>query len=120
MAPDVLVALLADVGQPLDRDAVLSEEAIGQLERLAVDLGADFLDGSQRRRPHERLTQPVVVRVIVVRAREVIDVGLGDVGAERLLGRLEAGADGAVVCPLDELGIAQHPSLPKCPLISLT
>ena len=42
---DVLVLLLADVGQLLDRDAVLSEERLGQLERFSVDFVAHLLDG---------------------------------------------------------------------------
>ena len=105
--PDVLVLLLAGVRQPHDRDAVLGEQPLGQLERLGVDLVAHLLHGGERRRPHVRLAQSVVVRVLVVRAREMVDVRLRDVGAERLLGRIETGTNGAVVRALDELGVRQ-------------
>ena len=95
-----------------------ANHSLGQLVRLAVDLLAHLLDGGERGGRHVRLAQPVVVG-LVVRAGEVVDVRLRDVGAERLLGVLEADSDRAVVGPLDELGVGQ-PVLAERPEIALT
>lgn len=87
---------------------MLGEQLLGQLERLRIDLLADLLYVGERGGADVRVAQSVVVRV-VVRARQVVHVRLGDVCAERLPGRLEVRPDGAVVGALDVL-LVREPS----------
>ena len=70
MRPDVLVLLLALVGQLLDRDAVLGEPVRRRARSASRStFSRTSLHGGERRRPHVRLAQPVVVVVVVGPAR---------------------------------------------------